>query len=166
MALSAHAQAVVLLTARFIKAADKGAARPLSTAEWGRFALWLRDRGLQPEALLSDEPAKLLDGWLDKAVTMQRIEALLGRGTALGLALDRWERAGLWVMTRSDPDYPDRLKRRLRSGSPPVLFGCGNRNLLANGGLAVVGSRETEEPELAFAARLGAEAAAQGLSIV
>jgi predicted Rossmann fold nucleotide-binding protein DprA/Smf involved in DNA uptake len=165
MALSAHGQAVVLLTAHLTKV-EKGAARPLSTAEWGRFALWLRDRGLQPEALLSAEPAKLLDGWLDKTVTRQRIEALLGRGTALGLALDRWERAGLWVMTRSDPDYPDRLKRRLRAGSPPLLFGCGNRSLLANGGLAVVGSREAEESELAFAARLGAEAAAQGLSIV
>jgi predicted Rossmann fold nucleotide-binding protein DprA/Smf involved in DNA uptake len=165
MALSAQAQAVVLLTAYLAKP-EKGAVRPLSTAEWGRFALWLRDQGLQPEALLSAEPAKLLDGWLDKTVTMQRVEALLGRGTALGLALDRWERAGLWVMTRSDPDYPDRLKRRLRAGSPPLLFGCGNRSLLANGGLAVVGSRDTEESELAFAARLGAEAAAQGMSIV
>jgi len=165
MALSAQAQAVVLLTAHLAKA-EKGAARPLSTAEWGRFAVWLRDRGLQPEALLSGEPANLLDGWLDKTVTMPRVEALLGRGAALGLALDRWERAGLWVMTRSDPDYPERLKRRLRAGSPPLLFGCGNRSLLANGGLAVVGSRETEESELAFAARLGAEAAAQGMSIV
>lgn len=165
MALSAQAQAVVLLTAHLAKA-EKGAVRPLSAAEWGRFAVWLRDRGLQPEALLSGEPARLLDGWLDKTVTMPRVEALLGRGAALGLALDRWERAGLWVMTRSDPDYPDRLKRRLRAGSPPLLFGCGNRSLLANGGLAVVGSRETEESELAFAARLGAEAAAQGMSIV
>jgi predicted Rossmann fold nucleotide-binding protein DprA/Smf involved in DNA uptake len=165
MALSAQAQAVTLLTAHFDKI-GKGAVRPLSPTEWGRFAAWLRDRGLQPEALLSGEPARLLDGWLDKTVTLQRVDALLGRGTALGLALDRWERAGLWVMTRSDPDYPDRLKRRLRAGSPPLLFGCGNRSLLANGGLAVVGSRETEESELAFAAGLGAEAAAQGMSIV
>jgi predicted Rossmann fold nucleotide-binding protein DprA/Smf involved in DNA uptake len=165
MALSAQAQAVVLLTAHLAKP-GRGEARPLSPTEWGRFALWLKDRGLQPEALLSAEPARLLDGWLDKTVTVQRVEALLGRGTALGLALERWERAGLWVMTRSDPDYPDRLKRRLRAGSPPLLFGCGNRGLLDTGGLAVVGSRETGESDLAFAARLGAEAASQGMSIV
>jgi predicted Rossmann fold nucleotide-binding protein DprA/Smf involved in DNA uptake len=165
MALSAQAQAVVLLTAHLAKAA-KGEARPLSPTEWGRFALWLKDRGLQPEALLSDEPAKLLGGWLDKTVTTDRIAALLGRGAALGLALDKWERVGLWVMTRSDPDYPERLKRRLKSHSPPVLFGCGNRIPLGNGGLAVVGSRDAGEPELAFAAMLGAEAASQGKSIV
>lgn len=165
MALSLPAQAVVLLTAYLAKP-GKGEARPLSPTEWGRFALWLKDRGLQPEALVSDEPAKLLAGWLDKTVTVHRVESLLGRGAALGLALEKWERAGLWVMTRSDPDYPERLKRRLRSQSPPLLFGCGNRGLLGTGGLAVVGSRDTGDSELSFAALLGAEAAAQGMSVV
>ena len=99
-------------------------------------------------------------------MTTHRVEALLDRGAALGLALEKWERAALWVMTRSDPDYPDRLKRRLKSHSPPLLFGCGNRSLLGNGGIAVIGSRDAGESDLAFAAQLGAAAAAQGRSIV
>jgi predicted Rossmann fold nucleotide-binding protein DprA/Smf involved in DNA uptake len=165
MALSAQTQAVVLLTAYLAKP-GKGEARPLSPNEWGRFALWLKSRALQPEGLLSEDPARLLAGWLDKTVTVPRIAALLGRGAALGLALEKWERAGLWVMARSDPDYPDRLKARLRAGSPPLLFGCGNRHLLGNGGLAVVGSRDAGEADLSFAASLGAEASVQGMSIV
>ena len=117
MALGAQAQAVVLLTAYLAKPA-KGEARPLSPTEWGRFASWLKNQALQPEALLSEEPAKLLADWPDQTVSVRRIEALLGRSGALGLALEKWERAGLWVMTRSDADYPDRFKRRLRAQSP------------------------------------------------
>jgi predicted Rossmann fold nucleotide-binding protein DprA/Smf involved in DNA uptake len=165
MALSAQTQTVVLLTAHLAKP-GKGDARPLSPAEWGRFALWLKAQALQPEALLSGDPAQLLAGWLDKTVTVPRIEALLGRGAAVGLALEKWERAGLWVMTRSDSDYPNRLKTRLKAASPPLLFGCGNRNLLGNGGLAVVGSRDAGEADLSFAAKLGADASVQGMSIV
>jgi predicted Rossmann fold nucleotide-binding protein DprA/Smf involved in DNA uptake len=165
MALNAQAQAVALLTVYLAKP-GKGDARPLSPKEWGRFALWLKGRALQPEALLNEDPVKVLAGWLDKTVTMPRIEALLGRGAALGLALEKWERAGLWVMTRSDPDYPERWKTRLKAGSPPLLFGCGNRHLLGNGGLAVVGSRDAVQADLSFAAELGAEASAQGMSIV
>ncbi len=165
MPLSAQAQAVVLLTA-YLANLGRGEARPLSPTEWGRFALWLKEQGLQPEALLSGEPARLLGGWSDKSVTVPRVEALLGRGAALGLALERWERAGLWVLTRSDPDYPDQLKRRLKSHSPPLLFGCGSRQLLGKGGLAVVGSRDAVDSALSFAAMLGAEAAAQGMSVV
>jgi predicted Rossmann fold nucleotide-binding protein DprA/Smf involved in DNA uptake len=165
MSLSAQAQAVVLLTAHLAKR-GQGAARPLSPREWSRLAQWLKDRALQPESLLSDAPAEQLAGWLDKTVTAQRVQALLGRGGALGLALERWERAGLWVITRADPDYPERLKRRLRADSPPLLFGCGNRRLLAGGGLAVVGSRDAGQAELAFAAALGSEAASQGMSVV
>src|SRR4029077_19997816 len=117
MSLSAQTQAVLLLTAHLPKS-GKGEPRPLSPSEWGRFARWLKDHARRPGSLLIDDPARLLPGWLDKTVSVQRIEALLERGGALGLALEKWERAGLWVITRSDPDYPDRLKKRLRTEAP------------------------------------------------
>jgi predicted Rossmann fold nucleotide-binding protein DprA/Smf involved in DNA uptake len=165
MSLSPQAQAVVLLTAHLAKAVA-GEPRPLSPREWGRFALWLKDHALQPESLLSESPSRLLAGLPDEAVTVRRVETLLSRGGALGLALEKWERAGLWVMTRSDADYPDRLKRRLRTDSPPLLFGVGDRGLLGRGRLAVVGSRDAGEGDIAFAGTLGAEASRQGLAIV
>jgi predicted Rossmann fold nucleotide-binding protein DprA/Smf involved in DNA uptake len=165
MPLSAQTQAVLLLTAHLPKS-GKGEPRPLSPSEWGRFALWLKDHTCGPESLLTDDPPGLLAGWLDKTVSLHRIESLLGRGGALGLALEKWERAGLWVMTRSDPDYPDRFKKRLRADAPPFLFGSGNRKLLGDGGLAVVGSRDAEEGDLSFAATLGLETSSQGMPIV
>jgi predicted Rossmann fold nucleotide-binding protein DprA/Smf involved in DNA uptake len=165
METTPHTQAVLLLTAHLPRA-GKDAVRPLSPGEWGRFALWLKDRGLLPEALLAEDPDTLLAGWLDRTVTPERIRALLGRAAALALALERWQRAGLWVLTRADADYPDRLKKRLRTDSPPALFGCGDRSLLQRGGLAVVGSRDATGDDLAFTTRLAARAAAQGFSVV
>jgi predicted Rossmann fold nucleotide-binding protein DprA/Smf involved in DNA uptake len=166
MNISLQTQAVLLLTAWFTKPTP-GDPKPLAPGEWGRFAAWLKDQGKSPEALLtSADPADCLQGWLDPAVTPDRLRQLLGRSGALGLALEKWQRAGLWVMTRADPDYPARLKKHLKLGSPPVLFGCGNRRLLDQGGIAVIGSRAASEDDLAYARRLGAEIAAQGFSVV
>ena len=165
MHLTPQAQAVMLLTVSFGKS-DPTKAKPLSNNEWARFATWLKDHDLEPASLLKGDPQTLLADWIDRSVSVARLEQLMGRGTALGLSLEKWQRAGLWILTRSDPEYPERLKRRLRSESPAVLFGSGNKALLNKGGIAVVGSRDSSEEDLAFAEMLGKEAATQGYSIV
>jgi predicted Rossmann fold nucleotide-binding protein DprA/Smf involved in DNA uptake len=166
MSISEQSQAVLLLTAWFNKP-GKGEPKPLTPKEWGRFALWLKEQGLSPEVLLrSSDVTATLSGWSDKTVDAHRIRSLLERAGALGIALEKWQRAGLWVMTRSDPDYPGRLKRRLKTDAPPVLFGSGNRQLLDQGGIAVVGSREASEGDLAFTTRLGETIALQGRTVV
>lgn len=166
MNISSQAQAVLLLTTWFSRPSS-GDPKPLSATEWGRFALWLREQGAVPELLLSsNDPADVLKGWTDQRVTTDRIIGLLRRAGALGLALEKWERAGIWVMTRSDPDYPSRLKRQLKTDAPPVLFGCGDRQLLDRGGIAVIGSRDAIAGDLSFASTLGGEIAAQGHSVV
>ena len=158
-------QATMLLTATFGRS-DRSDAKPLSIREWARFAVWLKDHELEPASLLKCDLPSVLSGWTDRTITVPRLEELLSRGGALGLALERWQRAGLWVMTRSDPEYPRRLKERLRQASPPVLFGCGDRTLLDRRGLAVVGSRDASEDDFAFTERLGSDAAGQGLAVV
>jgi predicted Rossmann fold nucleotide-binding protein DprA/Smf involved in DNA uptake len=165
MQVSDQAQAVLLLTSHF-KRSDGDEPKPLSTHEWSKFAFWLRDRGLEPASLLSEHAERLLSTWMDRTITQDRIAYLLKRGGALGLALEKWQRAGLWVMTRSDAEYPERLKKRLKLEAPPVLFGCGNKNLLNKGGIAVVGSRNASAEDLSFATHLGAKVAANGFSIV
>jgi predicted Rossmann fold nucleotide-binding protein DprA/Smf involved in DNA uptake len=166
MSASPQTQAILLLTVAFTKPAP-GDPQPLTPAEWGRFAIWLKDQEKSPEMLLtSGDPRAFLQGWSDPAVTPERIRHLLGRSGAMGLALEKWQRAGLWVMTRSDADYPVRLKKRLRFEAPPVLFGCGDRGLLNRAGIAVVGSQAAGGEELGDASRLGAEIALQGFSVV
>ena len=163
--LNDDAKVTLLLTGRFGKQ-DQSAAKPLSPAEWGRFAVWLHSRGASPRDLLASGAGDLLNAWTDKSVSRSRIDKLLGRGMAMSLALDKWQSAGVWVMTRSDRDYPLSLKRRLREASPPVLFGCGERSLLGQGGLAIVGSREADEAALRDARKLATGAAQVGIPIV
>ncbi len=165
MHLTPRAQAVLLLNVSFGKS-DSDQSKPLSKREWARFALWLNENGLEPSALLKGDLDELLKDWEDRRITRERLRALLNRGAALGLSLEKWQRAGLWVLTRSDADYPERLKQRLGAAAPAVIFGCGNRSLLGRGGIAVVGSRNAGEDDLAFARNLGAEAARQGYSVV
>lgn len=165
MTISANTQAILLLTAYF-KKADSNDEKPLTPKEWGRFALWLRDMAMTPEDLLVGTPAEKLSQWSDNQITIERLSCLLNRGSALALAVEKWLRAGLWVMTRSDADYPKLLKIRLKNDSPPILFGCGNRKLLNQGGIAVVGSRKAIEMDLVFSRELGEKAASTGLSIV
>ena len=165
MLSNSQAQAVLLLTVSFGKSGNT-AAKPLSNKEWARFAVWLNRHDLQPSSLLRGRLDVLLSRWEDRTITLSRLENLLGRGGALGLVLEKWHRAGLWVLTRTDSEYPSRLRKRLKAESPPVLFGCGNKKLLEKGGIAVVGSRNAAEEDIADTKKLGAAAAAQGHSIV
>ncbi len=158
-------QATLLLTVS-LGAADRQGAKPLSPREWARLVRWLDGRGADPSALMGGDVPGLLAGWEDRAITAKRLDRLLGRGPALGLSLEKWFRAGLWILTRPDPAYPRRLERRLGSAAPPVLFGCGAMPLLDRGGLAVVGSRDAGEADLEFGRRLGEAASQQGHSIV
>ena len=165
MNINNQTQAVLLLTTYFGKPM-KDEPKPLSPTEWGRLAHWLKDHEILPETLLRQDPADVLAGWVDRTITPGRIRHLLDRAGALGLAAEKWARAGLWVLTRADPAYPARLKKRLGTDSPPVLFGCGRRDLLNLGGIVIVGSRHPSEQDLAFTSRLGGEVVLQGLSVV
>ena len=165
MPVDENALAVLLLTLS-LGGADREGPRPLTGPEWHRLGAALRDRGLGPASLLRGDASDLLSGWGDATVGMPRLRRLLDRGPALGVALGRWERAGLWVVVTSDHDYPARLRERLGGRHPPALFGCGPRSALGNGGVAVVGSRDAGPDGLGFARRMGAGAAADGCAVV
>ncbi|MCC6401944.1 MAG: DNA-protecting protein DprA [Flavobacteriales bacterium] len=156
-------QVVLLLTAHLPGASG---AQPLSAGEWSRLSNWLRERGHAPGDLLVGDPARTLHDWSDKTATPVRIAALLERGFQLGLLTDKWQRAGLWVVTRASPDYPALLLQRLGDQAPPLFHGAGDRKKLDTKALAVIGSRNADEEDLLFARRMGHAAASQGWSIV
>lgn len=165
MHVSSQTQAVLLLTVALGKSRTPET-KPLSPGEWAHFARWLKDHDRDPSDLLKGDPKGLLGGWTDESITPVRLMNLLERGGMLGLVLEKWERAGLWVITRADPDYPKRLKDRLQLQSPPVLFGCGKKRLFNATGIAVVGSRDTSRDDLAYTENLGQSAAEQGYAII
>lgn len=96
----------------------------------------------------------------------ERIFALLERGLLLTLALGRWRDCSLWIISRADPEYPRRFKTRLKQQAPPILYGCGDINLLEKGGLAVVGSRNVGDELIEYAENVAGLAAAAQCPII
>ena len=160
--LSPDTQAVLLLCGSLGKRRE-GRANPLTTAEYSRLAQWLHHQGLRPGDLLSEGA---LENGVEPPIDRQRVTALLERGAALALEVERWTNRGLWVLSRGDEGYPRALKSRLGKLAPPLLYGAGKPELLGNGGLAVVGSRDADAGAERFAQAAGAAAARQNVPIV
>jgi predicted Rossmann fold nucleotide-binding protein DprA/Smf involved in DNA uptake len=74
-----------------------------------------------------------------------RLANLLERSGALAIALERLESLGIHPLTRADSDYPQRYRQRLKDSAPPVLFYAGEKALLGQPGIAVIGSRHLDE---------------------
>lgn len=164
-ALSADTEVVLLLCGRF-GGERQEPFQPLSTREYGEFAKWLNVRSLRPADLLTEAGKAQLQGLHEAKIERKRVEFLLERGTAMALALERWSRSGLWVISRGDAEFPKRLKRHLKHSAPPLLYGAGKKELLDMGGLAIIGSRDATESALNFTREVAARCAHEGLGVV
>nr|VFJ57139.1 MAG: Predicted Rossmann fold nucleotide-binding protein DprA/Smf involved in DNA uptake [Candidatus Kentron sp. FW] len=128
------------------------AADPLTQTEYNALARWLFDRKMRPADLLEGKNTAFAAA--GAGIREKRLHALLGRGVLLGFAVEEWQRNGIWILSRSDPDYPRRYKKHLGDKAPSLLFGVGDRSLLQGGGLAIVGSRNVDAEGEAFARRV------------
>jgi predicted Rossmann fold nucleotide-binding protein DprA/Smf involved in DNA uptake len=147
--LNSDTQAILLLCGNFGKK-DLPDVKPLTVTEYSQFAQWLLSQKMRPADLLQPGVLEWLSDFKHKQITLDRLQTLLNRGGAMALAVEAWTNKGLWILTRSDADYPKRLKDKLKQGAPPVLYGVGNKTLLDRGGLAVVGSRNVDEAGQVF----------------
>jgi predicted Rossmann fold nucleotide-binding protein DprA/Smf involved in DNA uptake len=163
-ALSTDTEVVLLLCGRF-GGERQEPFQPLSARDYGEFAKWLNLRELRPADLMADG-REHLQSVHEAKLERQRVEFLLGRGTALALALERWSRGGLWVMSRGDAAFPKRLKRHLKHAAPPLLYGAGQQELLEAGGLAIIGSRDATEAALEYTRCVAAQCAHERIAVV
>jgi DNA processing protein len=96
----------------------------------------------------------------------ERLRVLLGRGFLLSQAVDRWQSRGIWVAGRGDPEYPARLRERLKGAAPPVIYGRGERAILGPLALAVVGSRDPDDGVLEQTSAIGRLTVEAGIVLV
>jgi predicted Rossmann fold nucleotide-binding protein DprA/Smf involved in DNA uptake len=137
----------------------------LGPAGWARLARALDAAGFGPGRLLEIRPEQISTELGLEVGEAERLSALMRRAGPVSIDLERLADRGIWAMSALDPDYPSRLITTLGSGAPPVLFGSGERKILDQGGLAIIGSRDVDEEATEFAAHL-ARAAARGDTIV
>jgi predicted Rossmann fold nucleotide-binding protein DprA/Smf involved in DNA uptake len=136
---------------------------PLKLREWNAIALKLQSLSLRP-ANLAGWSASELETQLSLAGTeAARLARLMERSDALMVALERLESLGIRPLTRADEDYPQKYRQRLKDAAPPILFFAGNKDLLGQPGIAVVGSRRLDEAGQASAGFVGNACAISGL---
>lgn len=140
---------------------------PYSLSEWNKLARKIAASEFEtPMNLLGITVDNLMAG-LDLTVEeAERIGQLLNRGTSLAIELDRLQNLGIWVLSRADPEYPEKHKRLLKESAPPILFGAGEKTLLNTSGIAIVGSRDIDEDGKTFAENIGNIAAYHGLVVI
>ncbi len=102
--------------------------------------------GLSAEALQSELALSLAEA--------QRLASLLDRGGAVGFELESMMNAGIRLVTRVDRHYPQRLKEKLKTSTPVVLFYAGELTLAQNEAVAIIGSRAVDEAGADFTAKL------------
>ena len=167
--LTNDTKAILLLTAPLIIGERRGrredSVRPLTFTEYEKLARRLRDCGRQPADLIGPGADEVLYE-CHTGLENDQVAQLLKRGFQLSAALEHWATRSMWVVSRADPDYPRQIKRRLGEYAPTVIYGCGDRALLENGGLAVVGSRQVSEELIEYTKEIGRIAATSECAIV
>lgn len=144
MIVSADSQAILSLCSH-LGLSYQSEAIPLSTKEWNLVAKKIHVNKLQPEDLLHLTQSELNDLLEQGAQFAERISELLTRSGSLAIELERLDSLGIGVLTRSDADYPARYKKCLKENAPVLLFYSGERALLGQPGIAIVGSRNLDE---------------------
>jgi predicted Rossmann fold nucleotide-binding protein DprA/Smf involved in DNA uptake len=152
--LSANTQAVLLLTAPLIAGGAETTNDLLTPREYKQVAKVSAQIQSQPADLLQAQ-AERLPGELQTVFAGDRCQRLLGRTSELDQAVEYWQSREIWVVSPFDEEYPRRIKERLNESAPPVLYGCGGYELLDNGGLAVVGSREVDSSLIEYTENVG-----------
>lgn len=163
--VSENTKAILLLTAPLVIGKGKADVSPLTLSEYNRLVRYLAETGSEPSDLLTGNWEESFREW-QSGLDIKRIVSLLERGFLLSQVVNHWLERAIWVVSRADGEYPHQLKERLGANAPPVLYGCGNRDLLEKGGLAVVGSRNTSDELLRSAQNIGHLAASTGFTII
>ena len=136
---------------------------PLTLREWNGLAKKLQAASMRPGDLLGLLAAELQAQLEVGAEEAGRIAQLLQRSGSLAIELERLDSLGIHLVTRADADYPIRYRQRLKDSAPPVIFYAGEKALLGQPGIAVVGSRHLDEAGQACAEFVGNACGISGL---
>jgi len=165
LTLSEDTKAILLLCGNFGNGQPDDD-RPLSLAEYNHLANWLTQHQYRPADLVTGKALEMLKEESPQNIIPARCERLLARGAAMAFALERWMNKGVWVVCRSESEYPRHVREHLRTQAPAILFGIGSQRLLDAGGLAIVGSRNVDQEGSDFASEVARQAARDGICII
>lgn len=140
---------------------------PYTSIQWYELSLKIHSSCYKtPDKLIGEDEDNLAVNLGINNLEAQRIYGLLSRSYSLAFALEEIDQRGIGIVTKSDSQYPQRLKNVLGGRyAPPVLFYCGDLSLAEAKGVAIVGSRNVDEAGSDCAGKLAQTAAVNGLAV-
>jgi DNA processing protein len=158
---------VIALACSNLALQDDRSIKPLTAREWqGLSERLINSEWARPSELMRHTPDELHRELEIEIGIAERLARLLARGGQLAFELERLAGKGIWVMTRADEAYPQRLKKLLGPSAPPVLYGSGSQDALRLRALAIVGSRNANDDALSFARGLAHECVRNHVAVI
>lgn len=119
----------------------------------------------EPAKLLNMDKESIINSIKIREEEADRIVNLLSRGANIAFLLEDLSRKGISIVTRSDIEYPKKLKSTLKKYSPPILFYCGDLSLANKIGIGIVGSRNIDDEGIKFTQLLAKKAVEEKLVV-
>ena len=129
--------------------------------------LWrVLERVADPATLLGLDERSVAEATSGTGIEAARLVRLLDAGIGLAVRLDALQERGITALTLLDERYPRRLRERLGTASPPVLYCAGELAVLTVDGIGVVGSRDVGPQGVEATRKVAHQVAAAGLPLV
>ena len=118
--------------------------KPLEPNEWSKLALKLMNNNIEPYQLL-DLNEDIITKLEFNSDMIDRINKLVTRSASITFEINKYENMGIKIVTRADFNYPIILKKKLKNNCPPIIYYCGNLELLNRELVGFVGSRNIDD---------------------
>lgn len=120
--------------------------KPFEQSEWSKLSVLLEQKNIKPSQLLNldNELSKLLG--FDKDMII-RIKKLVQRSSSITFEINKYSNMGIKITTVAEPNYPSVIKEKLGYDAPPLLYYCGNLEILNKDLIGFVGSRSIDESD-------------------
>ena len=94
-----------------------------------------------------------------------RIQALLGRGFQMAMAIQRWNSRCITALCRNQPEYPKAVLR-LGNQAPPVIYCMGDQSPMQADTIGILPPRTRDQEVIDYAARIGDAVNQAGAALV
>lgn len=160
--MSENSKAIINLCSHFINDEE---IQPLENSEWSKLAQKMIENNIEPYELMKLNTEIISKLELDNDY-VNRIKKLVARSANITFQLNKYEKMGIKIITRADKDYPSKIKKQLKNLSPPIIYYCGDLNLLNKELVGFVGSRKIDASDKIIVEKLVKKATSKGYGIV
>ena len=157
---------VTILMCSYLGVKD-GNYKPYTALQWSELGQKIINSDVvEPANLLNMDKDSIVNSIRISGEEADRIVNLLSRGANLAFMLEEINRRGISIVTRSDREYPQKLKLILKKYSPTILYYSGDLSLANKTGIGIVGSRNIDEDGTYFTQQLAKKAAQENLTVI